>query len=102
MSQMYGYDMSGNYVPDAPASDGWSNLLTDLVKGYTQIETAKQTAKTTQAQRDIVAYTGGAAYTPYTLNSTTGLTTGVTSMLPVLAVGAGVLALLYFAFKDSK
>lgn len=99
MSNLYGYDMAGNYVADAPTSDGWSNLLTDVIKGYTTIETAKQQAKTAQAQQQVALY-GPTGYT-YPA-SYTGLTTGVTSMLPVLAVGAGVLALLYFAFKDSK
>ena len=103
MSQLYGYDMAGNYIPDTPEpSSGWGSFLTDVLKGYTQIELAKQQAKTVQAQRDIaVAQTP--AVLPNFTNRITGTATGAGSLLLTLAIGAAVVGLLWFAFKgDGK
>lgn len=91
MSNLYGYGLGE--TTDSSGTN-WSDILGSVVKGYTQIETAKQQAKTAQAVATQQAIAQSPAY-----SGTYTTVAGTSSMMPVLLIGGAALALFLFAMK---
>jgi hypothetical protein len=77
-------------------STSWLPSLTDVFKGYTQIELAKQNAKIAQATGQ---NPNAVSVSPQYRVGTTPASSSLSSMMPVIAIGGAALLLLLFAMK---
>jgi hypothetical protein len=96
MSNLYGYGLGETTDSSGSSGSSWSDILGSVVKGYTQIETARQQAKTAQAIATSPNYSIGV---PASYSGTYTTAASVNSMMPVLLIGGAALALLFFAMK---